>query len=312
MNVSVIIPCFNVAGLLPKALDSVRRQSRPPLEVVVVDDGSTDGTWAVIEAAKADGPGLVRGIRQENKGACAARNTGLRNASGEWVQFLDADDELFPDKLAFQVPFTEQADIVVGDYEQVMPDGLLLTVEALYDRPWMALVKTRMGTTSANLWRRSAVEAAGGWDEELASSQDYELLFRMLKRGHRVAWDRHVATRVLKRASGSISRTDERANWERYVDLRKAMKDHLLAQDPAAHADEIAAIDQYLFMALRILATYDLDAAVAEFRRSISPGFVPQVGRAITERYVLLYNLLGFAGAEKALRLRKGSSHPAS
>ncbi|MCB0781906.1 MAG: hypothetical protein KDC03_20665, partial [Flavobacteriales bacterium] len=102
------------------------------------------------------------------------------------------------------------------------------------------------------------------------------------------------------------------ANWERYVDLRKAMKDHLLAQDPAAHADEIAAIDQYLFMALRILATYDLDAAVAEFRRSISPGFVPQVGRAITERYVLLYNLLGFAGAEKALRLRKGSSHPAS
>ncbi|MCB0815807.1 MAG: glycosyltransferase, partial [Flavobacteriales bacterium] len=51
MKVSVIIPCYNVAGLLPKALDSVRRQSRPPLEVVVVDDGSTDGTWAVIEAA---------------------------------------------------------------------------------------------------------------------------------------------------------------------------------------------------------------------------------------------------------------------
>ena len=311
MKVSVIIPCHNVAGLLPQALRSVHAQTLPAAEVVVVDDGSTDGTWAVIEEAMADHPGLVRGIRQENRGACAARNAGLRACSGEWVQFLDADDELFTGKLEGQAPFTAEADIVVGDYEQVMPDGLLLTVEALYDRPWMALVKTRMGTTSANLWRRAAVEAAEGWDEDLASSQDYELLFRMLRKGARVAWDRQVATRVLKRVSGSISRTDERANWERYVALRKAMKDHLLAQDPSAYAEEVAAIDQYLFMALRILATYDLDAAVAEFRRSISPGFVPHVGRAITERYVLLYNLLGFAGAEKALRLRKGPSHPA-
>ena len=156
------------------------------------------------------------------------------------------------------------------------------------------------------------MEAAGGWDVDLASSQDYDLMFRMLVQGARVAYDRRVGTLVLKRSEGSISRMDVRANWERYVALRKAMKDHLLHLDPEAHAEELAALDQYVFMALRILATYDLDAAVSEFKRSLPKDFVPEVGRAITERYVLLYNLLGFAGAEKALRLRKGSSHPAS
>ena len=311
MEVSVVIPCHNVEDLLPKAVRSVLDQQHAVAELVLVDDGSTDGTWAVIEELSQEAGPVVRSVRQAQQGASAARNAGLRLCSGEWVQFLDADDVLYPPEIREQLLLADASDLVVGDYEKVMPDGLLLTVEALYDRPWMALIKTRLGTTSANLWRRVAVEAAGGWDEDLASSQDYELLFRMLRKGARVAWDRQVATRVLKRVSGSISRTDERANWERYVALRKAMKDHLLAQDPSAYAEEVAAIDQYLFMALRILATYDLDAAVAEFRRSISPGFVPQVGRAITERYVLLYNLLGFAGAEKALRLRKGPSHPA-
>ena len=72
-----------------------------------------------------------------------------------------------------------------------------------------------------------------------ASSQDYELLFRLLANGATVAWDRRIRTHVLKRASGSISLTDVRANWERYIALRRAIKEHLQQQDPRRHAREI-------------------------------------------------------------------------
>lgn len=305
MRVTVVIPCHNVEHLVPKALASALAQDHADLEVVVVDDGSTDGTLEHVNALAAAHQGRVRVIVQPNRGASAARNAGMRAGSGEWVQFLDADDELLPDKVSGQLALAGDADVVVGDYEQIMPDGLLLPVHALRDRPWMALIRTRMGTTSANLWRRSVLEAAGGWNEDQASSQDYELLFRLLARGARVAWDDRIRTHVLKRAEGSISRTDVRANWERYIALRRAIKEHLQRTDAARYAGEIEALRQYIFMALRIIAVDDLPWAEAEYRRSIGSGFRPEVSKAITERYAFLHNLLGFAGAERATRILK-------
>lgn len=309
MKVSVIIPCYNVEAHLPAALDSAFAQDHADLEVVAVNDGSTDTTGRILANYHERHGDRLTIVDQQNRGACAARNAGMRASAGEAIQFLDADDFLEPDKIGEQVRLlNEGADLVVGDYERIMPNGLLLPELALYDQPWMALIRTRMGTTSANLWRRSAVEAAGGWDEGMRSSQDYELMFRLLKQEAKVAWDRRVATHVLKRDQGSISRTDERANWERYVALRGAMRDHLLATDAVKYAPEIGVLEQYIFMALRILATYDIDAAVALFKRHIGRGFVPEVGRAITERYVLLYKLLGFRQAERLLQLRKNPS----
>jgi glycosyltransferase involved in cell wall biosynthesis len=311
MKVSIIIPCHNVEAFVQQAVASALAQDHPDTEVVCVDDGSADGTGALLRELEARHPGRLRVIRQENRGATAARNVGMADTTGEWLQFLDADDVLLPDKISGQLALAgEGHGLVVGDYEQIMPNGLLLPVQAIYDQPWMGLIKTRLGTTSANLWRRADVERAGGWSEELRSSQDYELMFRMLQQGTPVAWDRRIRTHVLKRAEGSISRMAVQANWARYIDLRRRMKQHLQATDPLRHAEEIAALEQYIFMALRIVAGYDMKTAVAEYRRSISPGFKPQVGRAITERYVLFHNLLGFAAAERLVRLFKGNRIP--
>lgn len=303
MRVAVIIPCYNVEPHVAAALDSVLAQTHPDLEVLCVDDGSTDGTRQVIEDHARRNPGRIRTLHQANKGANAARNAGVAATTGEYIQFLDADDTIGPGKIAGQVDLVGTgADVVVGDFEQVMPDGMLLPALALHDRPWMALIRTRMGTTSSNLWSRSAVLRAGGWNEELASSQDYELLFRMLRNGASVAWDRQIGTRVLKRETGSISRTDVMRNWDRYIELRKAMMDHLLAKDRKAHAAEIECLRQHIFMALRIVAKEDQDKAFREYDRSVGRGFVPDVGPATTEKYVLLHRLLGFANTERMIR----------
>ncbi|MEO8066915.1 MAG: glycosyltransferase family 2 protein [Flavobacteriales bacterium] len=308
----MIIPCWNVEALLPATLDSVLAQEHQNLEIIAVDDGSTDGTPAVLERYVALSGGRMQVLRQANQGACAARNAGMSKATGEWLQFMDADDVLDPQKLKGQVAMllgaTGTPALIVGDYEKIMPNGLLLPTEALYDKPWMALIRTRMGTTSANLWRKAEVERAGGWRIDLASSQDYELMFRLLRDGAEVLWDKRVATHVLKRTSGSISQTSVQDNWRRYIALRRAMKDHLKATDAVRYRQEMGVLDQYLFMAIRILAMYDLKEAVHEFRGAISRGFRPDVSKAITEKYIALFNLFGFANTERLVRWKKGQA----
>ncbi|MBL7965273.1 MAG: glycosyltransferase [Flavobacteriales bacterium] len=307
MRIAIVIPCHNVERLLPEALASVAAQQYRDLELVLVDDGSNDGTAAVMEEW-ARTHAHVKVLRLAHTGAAHARNAGLKACTADWVQFLDADDTLHPDKISGQVALLAaqpHADVVVGDYEQLLPNGRLIPVEALHDQPWMALIKTRMGTTSANLWRRAAVERAGAWDESLESSQDYDLLFRMLKQVAQVCWDRRVTTTVLKRVTGSISRTDEHANWQRYIALRAHMRDHLREAGPREHATEIAVLDQYLFMAIREVGRHDAGEAALLYERLMPRGFQPEESRAITRRYLHLFNLLGFAGAEHMLHLLK-------
>lgn len=309
MRVSIIIPCYDVQEHLPGALGSALAQDHPDTEIICVDDGSKDGTRQVLADFSASNPGRIRILEQTNKGASAARNAGAVVCTGAYIQFLDADDTILPDKISGQVQLAERhasPGLIVGDFEQVMPNGLLLPALALHDQPWMALIRTRMGTTSANLWKRDALVGVGGWNEQLGSSQDYELMFRLLKQGTPVAWDPRIRTYVLKRASGSISQTGVRANWDRYIALRHDMKEYLSAADPNRYATEIETLRQYIFMALRIIAAEDLPKALTTYKRSIGTGFRPQVSRAITERYAALHNLLGFATTERLMRLVKG------
>ncbi len=308
VKVSIIIPCFNVEEHVEAAVRSALAQTCADVEVVAVDDGSSDGTRAVIDRLAGEHRGRLIVIGQANRGACAARNAGISVTTGEWIQFLDADDVLLADKIIGQVLIGAGYDIVIGSYRNHYPDGRTAgAVEPIVGDPWEALVRTRMGTTSANLFRKSALLAAGGWNEDLQSSQDYELLFRMMKSGAHIAWDKTVGCEVLKRAQGSISRTDERANWLRYLDLRCGIRDHLRATDPVLHAAVIAVADQYLFRAIRVLSKHDHVAAQEAYARMLPKGFRPEQHTATTSAYLLAYHVLGFAGAERMAAILGGT-----
>jgi glycosyltransferase involved in cell wall biosynthesis len=111
---SVIIPAYNAAGTLARALDSVLAQTWPAFEIIVVDDGSTDATAAV-----AAGYGeKIRYLHQDNAGVSAARNHGASIASGNWLTFLDADDWYYPDRLKWHGEMIERdasLDFLTGD-----------------------------------------------------------------------------------------------------------------------------------------------------------------------------------------------------
>jgi GT2 family glycosyltransferase len=123
--ISVIIPAYNAAATLPRALDSVLTQTWPAHEIIVVDDGSSDATGEVARSYA----GRVRYVRQDNAGPSAARNQGVTAASGEWIAFLDADDWYYPERLArhAQMIAAEPAlDFLVGNFDYRDSAGALL------------------------------------------------------------------------------------------------------------------------------------------------------------------------------------------
>ncbi|MBS0330449.1 MAG: glycosyltransferase family 2 protein, partial [Proteobacteria bacterium] len=122
---SVIIPAFNAAGTLARAIESVRAQSWPVHEIIVVDDGSTDAT---ADVARRFGE-AVRLIRQPNSGVSVARNAGAAAATGDWLAFLDADDWYAPGRVELHAAWIAEdatLDCLTGDYEYRDTDGKLL------------------------------------------------------------------------------------------------------------------------------------------------------------------------------------------
>jgi len=99
LNISVVIPSYNRKDFLKRSIDSAINQTKKPLEIIVVDDGSTDGTEAMIKSDY----DFVKFIKQKNKGVSAARNIGIKVSIGEWICFLDSDDEWKKDKLEKQI-----------------------------------------------------------------------------------------------------------------------------------------------------------------------------------------------------------------
>lgn len=123
---SVIIPAYNSETTLARAIDSVLAQSYPAQEIIVVDDGSTDGTPDVV----AHYGKKLRYLRQDNAGVSSARNQGAQTASGDWLSFLDADDWYYPDRLRLHAEWIQEdatLDFLTGDYEYRRADGSLIS-----------------------------------------------------------------------------------------------------------------------------------------------------------------------------------------
>lgn len=207
--VSVVIPCFAQAHLLPEAVESALAQEGASVEVVVVDDGSPDDVRAVATRY----PG-VRWVRQPNRGLSAARNTGLRESSGEYVTFLDADDRFLPGALAAGIEcfarYPESA-FVYGDFRYMSEDGAPLRRRK---RPPLdldlyggMLVRNHIEMFATVLFRRNILERHGAFDSSLRSAEDYELLLR-IARSHPTSFHHELVAeyRRYDREGSSLSR----------------------------------------------------------------------------------------------------------
>ena len=200
-KVSVIVPTHNRASMLPRAVDSVLAQTFTDFELIIVDDASEDETPEVV-AGMTD-PRIRPFRHSHNRKLAATRNTGIANARGEYVAFLDDDDEFLPTKLERQVEALDSAGPDVGMvyawWNTVGPTGAVEyagrpTAQGCVFEQALAL-RLILGMGSTSMFKASAVIAAGGFDESIVRSEDLDFLCR-LTREYNIAVVRQVLVRL--------------------------------------------------------------------------------------------------------------------
>jgi glycosyltransferase involved in cell wall biosynthesis len=223
-HVSVIIPCFNQACFLSDAIDSLITQMFIDWECIIVNDGSTDNTADVAENLVLKDP-RIRVINQANKGLSGARNSGLKAANGEMLQFLDADDMLERDKLTAQVEFLHanpDIDIVFGDARYFTTENPELRDYGPYavdkTKAWIPALWNSQGTPlekalSRNLFpvncplvRRSVFYSVGTWNEDLDAHEDWEFWIRCAAGNIKMEFlDRHDTLALIRMHATSMT-----------------------------------------------------------------------------------------------------------
>ncbi len=212
--VSIVIPAYNGAHHLRRAIPMLDAQTYAPVEIVVVDDGSRDNTREALTEL-AEGRSHLRWVRQDNGGAGAARNRGVAEARGEFIAFLDCDD-IWPDNAvqARMAPFLDHDDPeVMGVYcpadfidEQgrKILDGPLFNYTQPFDRLYFSSVTGSLFSPSCVIVRKTAFDLVNGFRQELSPAEDFDLWQRMLRTGGcflkvstcRVGWVQHPASTV--------------------------------------------------------------------------------------------------------------------
>ena len=220
--VTVVIPAFNRVGTIRAAVESVLSQSYADLELLVVDDGSSDGTMSAL-AGMTD-PRLRLLANPRNMGPSAARNTGIRAARGDWVAFQDSDDEWLPDKLAKQmarialtgpgcvaaycgmlIDAPKDGSLGPGGV-RYYPDASLGVREGNLLEP---LLRRSLISTQTLIARRDALLTIGGFDESLPALEDWDCVLQLARLGHFAFVDEPLVKQYF--SPNSITRN--RAKW---------------------------------------------------------------------------------------------------
>ncbi|MEW5806018.1 MAG: glycosyltransferase [Acidobacteriota bacterium] len=197
-EVSVIIPAYNSERYIEEALESALAQTFPGIEIIVVDDGSTDGTASILKKYE----GRIRYFFQENRGLAAARNSGIKLASGSYLAFLDADDLFLPEKIALQKNFLDahpEAAMVFSDFEYFGGSLLRHPIPDSFKRgegdPFIDLFLFNCIAIPTILTRKESFDEIGLFDEELMAVEDYDFYLR-LARKKRIGFIDRVLARV--------------------------------------------------------------------------------------------------------------------
>jgi glycosyltransferase involved in cell wall biosynthesis len=298
--VSIVIPCYNAKRWITEAINSAWAQTYPHIEVIVVDDGSTDGSPAVLQSFGEQ----IRLVNGPHRGGNPARNQGFALAQGSYIQFLDADDYLLPEKIARQAAFLAEtgADVVYGDWRHQFhePDGRVwqddIHISAEQPDVLASLLRGWWVAPAAILWRREAVTASGGWDETLQAGQDRDffLAVAMTDADIRYQPGSHSVYRRYGNVTVSTSNARRwRENHERLLNKAQAkLKERGLLSEKYKRAMALS----YFSLARNYYEAADRPKRQQMYAQALAldPQFAPNESRL----YTTAYRLFGFRTVE--------------
>jgi glycosyltransferase involved in cell wall biosynthesis len=194
--VSIIIPCFNASRWLSEAIDSCLQQTYSNIEIIIIDDDSTDNSLEIIKMYGAKYSNKIKWRSIPHSGGNHCRNLAISLSHGEYIQFLDADDYILPEKIERQVKFLEttDADVVYGDwrYQHHNSDGTIqlsnIEISGIQNDILESLLATWWVAVASLLYKRKAVEKSDGWDESLPAVQDRDFFLSVVINGAKVKY----------------------------------------------------------------------------------------------------------------------------
>jgi GT2 family glycosyltransferase len=299
--VSVLIPCHNAERWIGTAVSSALAQRGVEVEVIVIDDGSNDRSRQIL----AEFGNRISVRHQQNAGSNTTRNLLLHLARGEWIQYLDADDYILPNKVVGQLQVAsadEAIDVVYGPLilEYHRSSGIQSIVEKplLPHDPWTELAAWRLGQTGALLLRREALLQVGAWRENQSCCQDYELYLRLLMAGATFRYAENEAAVYRRFETGTLSTKNLVPVWLERLKIEEQLESYLRVHDMLTEQRQLA-INQARFETARsawhVARKISLEACAA-IRLSGAP-FTPS-GSAAPAGYRAFYRCFGFSVAE--------------
>ena len=305
--VTIGIPCYNSDRWLRAAIDSALAQTWPRCEVIVVDDGSTDSSLLI---ASAYGDRITL-LRSGHRGATVARNLILKESTGDWIQYLDADDYLMPDKIEQQMKESDQgaeADVLYSavlveethDGETRRYRSELDPTRDLYHQ-WLSW---ELPQTGGCLWRRAALEELGGWRKDQPCCQEHELYARALIAGLRFRYTPTAGAVYRLWSETTLCRKDPRLVIREKTKLIDHVRDWMEKKKLWQPAHRATA-GRACFEMARTLARFDRSEAAWYFRDRRKRGLIQLHGPAAPPAYRLALHALGFSGAEQVARMMR-------
>lgn len=283
--VSILIPCYNAARYIGETLESVLAQTWHNIEIIIVDDGSTDGSAAVVGRYAQSRLSL---FRQPNAGQTSALNACLAHVKGDFIQYLDADDLIAPDKIELQIRrlMAEPGCIASAEWGRFheRPGGARFEPEAVWrDLPpldWLALSRAQgLGMMFPALWLipRTIVDAIGPWREELTLNNDAEYFTRALLACKRVLFCPAARSYYRSGIAGSLSGQKTAAAWQSQIKVLELCEQHVRAREDSERMRRAFALSwQHIAHACypyeQALAEKALERAAALHDVDIRPG----------------------------------------
>jgi glycosyltransferase involved in cell wall biosynthesis len=298
-----LIPCYNAGPWIAECIQSALDQTYPNKEVVVVDDGSTDNSLEVIR-------GFGERIRLEtgpNRGGNVARNRLVKLSQGEWLEFLDADDFILPQKIEKQLTLLEacpRLDVVYSPTRLFYPENGEEVVSAVEDEDVFAnYFRWAHFSTTSLLLRKEAVESVGGWKEDQPVCQEHELILRLLLSGKEFAIMPEALGINRMQYTNSVSRRSPMKVLHHKMALTERLESYL------ADRGELNDVRQFALAEARYhgaRAAYPWDPAFAhELARKAAAKVSITLCRGLNTNYKWAFRLFGLGFAERLAKFRR-------
>lgn len=307
-KVSILIPCYNAERWIAQAIQSALDQTYPHKEVIIVNDGSTDNSLEIVQSFGAH----IQWETGKNRGGNVARNRLLELSTGEWLQYLDADDYLLPDKVEQQIRFiaqVPQTDVIYSPsifeyWQSECSQQEILPIPEPHD-PWILLARWYLPQTNSPLWRRQAIIDVGGWNPDQPCCQEHELYLRFLMAGKRFEYYSEAGSVYRQWSETTVCKKDRSVTFQRRLEILDRAERHLLGINQLSLERQIA-INQARFECARIIWLTQpawANQIIDQIKATKQP-FVP-VGAAAPGSYRLTYRLLGFQAAETVAKIKR-------